>query len=249
MAKLDTFLNNKNLLTIWDFNGTVTSQGQYVYTPEFMVEGQPRFVHDGIFGEKALYLRRGDWLSLKRTDCPALNIHGVDASLTVMAWLKRLPQAETYDCETIAGVWDESRKKRQYCLFLDLPIHDSGDQVGGHVSSHGGPTPGHPYCMDAAIGAMVLNFDRWYCVAFSYNGEYARSYLDGVLDIREGRNPFHYPYGLYDGGPGGADFTIGAVSRSGEPGNFFHGILGGLAVFDVALDDDIMRDYAAFLEE
>jgi hypothetical protein len=79
-------------------------------------------------------------------------------------------------------------------------------------------------------------------VGFTYDGAYARAYLNGELDIREGRNPFHYPRGLYDGGADGADFTVGAVSRSGEPGNFFHGVLGWVAVFDRALSDEEIKE-------
>lgn len=196
-----------------------------------------------------LYLERGQWMRIRRADCPALNIHGRGAQVTVVAHLQRQPQPETYDCETIAGVWDESRKKRQYCLFLDLPIWDSGDQVGGHVSSHGGPTPGYKYCMDAAIGQTQIGFEAWHTVGFTYDGEAARAYLDGMLDEREGRNPFPYPEGLYNGGADGADFTVGAVSRSGEPGNFFHGILGALAVFRRALSPDEMAQLHRNTEE
>ncbi|MEO1286140.1 MAG: LamG-like jellyroll fold domain-containing protein [Chloroflexota bacterium] len=163
-----------------------------------------------------------------------------------MAFLARFIP-DTYDCETIAGIWDESRKKRQYCLFLDLPIWDSGDQVGGHVSYHGGPTPNYKYCMDAAIGATPLTYHRWHCVGFTYDGMYARAYLDGRLDEREERNPFHYPQGLFDGGSDGADFTVGAVSRSGEAGNFFHGMLAGLAVYNRALTDDEMMHLMSLL--
>ena len=89
------------------------------------------------------------------------------------------------------------------------------------MSSHGGPTPGYKYCMDAAIGQTKIGFEAWHSVGFTYDGVTARAYLDGMLDVREGRNPFSYPEGLYDGGVDGADFTVGAVSRNGEPGNFF----------------------------
>ncbi|MGB7338266.1 MAG: LamG-like jellyroll fold domain-containing protein [Phototrophicaceae bacterium] len=247
MADHTFILHHERLLTFWDFDDNLQSQGQYQYNLQPMVETLD-FVEDSHFGSKSLYLKRGDWLRIPRGDCSALNIHGKNAQITVVAWLKRMQQPPTYDCETIAGVWDESRKKRQYCLFLDLPIWESGDQVGGHVSYHGGPTPNYKYCMDAAIGATPVKFDEWHCVGFTYDGEYARSYLDGVLDVREGRNPFHYPQGLFDGGTDGADFTVGAVSRSGEAGNFFHGILAGLAIYDTALSDDAMRHLATELD-
>lgn len=228
----------QGLVVAWDFRApnalTAVAGAPYRLLP---VSGPPQQTTDG------LYLARGQWLRLPRADAPLLDIHGVGAQVTVVAHLQRQPQPETYDCETVAGVWDESRLKRQYALFLDLPIWDSGDQVGGHVSSHGGPTPGYKYCMDAAIGATRIGFERWHTVGFTYDGTQARVYLDGVLDAREGRNPFPYPGGLYDGGPDGADFTVGAVSRSGEPGNFFHGTLGALAVYRRALSPGEMATW------
>lgn len=229
-------LNTPDLIALWNFtsDAPLTSQGAHAYTLQEM-NGAVERTPEGV------YLRCGQWFSIPREECPALNIHGENAQVSVVARLKRMRQPETYDCETIAGVWDESRKKRQYCLFLDLPIWDSADQVGGHVSYHGGPTPGHPYCMDAAIGATPVPFDAWSCVGFTYDGEYARAYLNGELDTRDGRNPFHYPHGLFDGGADGADFTVGAVSRSGEPGNFFHGVLAWVVIFNRALSDEEMK--------
>lgn len=69
----------------------------------------------------------------------------------------------------------------------------------------------------------------------SYDGIQAMAWLDGRLDRREDLNPYLFAGGLHDGGEGGSDFTVGAVHRSGEMGNFFSGYLGGLAVFDRAL--------------
>ena len=148
-------------------------------------------------------------------------------------------------------------------MFLNLHIHDSDEQLGAHVSRHGGATPGFPYCMDAAIGATPIDRERWHCVAITYDGVYARAHLDGALDIREpqgepGRNPFRYPGGPYKGG---ADFTVGAVARPGavtgsaeagfvETGsliaNPFAGLLGGLAVYNRALSDDEIAALARF---
>lgn len=217
---------------------------------------------DGIFGPYSAAFR-GDaltqpWLQIARADCPQLNFHGRDAKLSIVAWVKRhfVPTQETA-CQAVAGMWNE-HGKRQYCLFLNLRIHESAEQVCAHVSHVGGPTPGFKYCMDAAIGATRVPFDRWQCVAITYDGEYARAYLNGVLDHRGDRNPYHYPHGLFDGGSAGADFTVGAVARpqrvemiDGKPveigtvqANCFRGLLGGLAVYDRALTDDELKSLA-----
>jgi hypothetical protein len=201
-------------------------------------------VTDGLFGPFAARLNKGQWLVAPRTNCPALDLHGPEAQVTVVAWLK-WESDRRGGCEAVAGVWNETKRQRQYCLFLNLGIHDSRQQVGGHVSAIGGPTPGYRYCMDAAIGATAVPRSGWQCVGFTYDGEFARAYLNGKLDVRPGLNPYPYPGGLFDGGPEGADFTVGGVSRSGEMGNWFAGTLGGLAVFQRALSEAEMRQLSS----
>lgn len=207
------------------------------------VNGPIARIEEGVFGPHAVRLDFGQWFRIPRAECPALNIHGADAQVTVVAWIK-WNRSDFIRCEAIAGMWDETRAKRQYCLFINLRIWDSAEQVCGHVSSIGGPTPGYKYCMDAAIGATAITPEAWHCVAFTYDGTYARAYLDGKLDERETFNPYRYEGGLFDGGPDGADFTVGAVDRSGEPGNFFTGLLGGLAVYNRALTPDEIAQLA-----
>lgn len=198
-------------------------------------------VDDGVFGPHAAEFRHGNYLSIPRQECPAL---ALTRQLTLVAWVKRHRKPEV-QCEAIAGLWDETRAQRQYALFLDLRIHQSGDNAAGHVSHHGGPTPGYPWCMDAAIGLGYVDYFAWHCVAMSYDGQMVRTYLDGRLDSRPGFNPFAYPGSLHDAGPAGADFTVGAVHRGGEMGNWFVGRLGGLAVYDRALSDTQQAALAA----
>jgi hypothetical protein len=216
------------------------SQGRCRYRLEER-NGPIERADEGVFGPHAANVRFGQWFRIPRARCPALDVHGPKAQVTVAAWVKR--EAADYDgCEAIAGFWDETRRKRQYCLFLNLKIWKGSQQVCGHVSSVGGPTPGYLYCMDASIGGTPVPFGEWRFVAFSYDGETAKSYLDGRLDARAGFNPYAYSEGIFDGGEDGADFTVGAVDRSGEPGNFYTGLLGGLAVFDRALSErEILR--------
>jgi len=233
------------LLAFWDFQeppgSARLSKGGNPYR---LLEnnGPVARVEDGVFGPYSACIQYGQWFSLARNRCPALDIHGPGAGITVAAWINRRPKPHgDRECEAVAGMWDETRRKRQYCLFLNLQIWESSQQVGGHVSAIGGPTPGYKYCMDAAIGAAPVPFDQWVSVGMTYDGENARAYLNGRLDVREGRNPYPYPGGLFNAGQDGADFTVGAVSRSGEMGNWFTGLLGGLAIFNRALSDDEMK--------
>ncbi|MFD0960180.1 LamG domain-containing protein [Paenibacillus chungangensis] len=239
----DWLVGMEGLVSFWDFhraNGEeFVAKGPCPYRLKAM-NGAPERAEKGVFGDSSLHIRDGQWLSIPRQDCPELNIYGPQAQLTVTAWVNR-DRIDSTGCEFIAGIWNETARKRQYGMFLNLRIWDSAEQVCGHVSAVGGPTPGYQYCMTSSIGATPVTKGKWHFVAFTYDGNEARSYLDGVLDRREQYNPYHYPDGLFDGGEDGADFTVGAVDRSGEIGNFYNGLLGGLAVFNRALaEDEIM---------
>jgi len=254
-----------DLVAFWDFQDDPL-QSPAPSPIRLRAEGAPlEFANEGVFGPRSLRFRADGILAANHlvataAEAPALNIGGPDAQVTVVAWIKREPTGYG-GCQFIAGVWNEHHR-RQYGMFINLEIWDSAQQVGAHISAHGGPTPGHPYCMDVAIGATPVPLDRWQCVAISYDGRHARAYLDGRLDVREpqgdyGRNPFRYPDGLLKGD---ADFTVGAVARparvesdgrggfvetGGVIANPFTGLLGGLAVFKRALSDDELAALAA----
>lgn len=244
-----------DLVAFWDFqDDRLSSTGPAPI--RLNAGGAPlEFVDEGVFGARSLRfradgIRAANHLFATAAEAPALNIGGDDAQVTVVAWIKREP-TDYPSCQFIAGVWNEHHR-RQYGLFLNLSIWDSAQQVGAHISSHGGPTPGHPYCMDVAIGATPVPVGVWQCVTITYDGIDAKAWLDGRLDVREprgepGRNPFRYPGGLLKGD---ANFTVGAVARpskvvsDGQGGfietgdiiaNPFTGLLGGLAVYRRAL--------------
>lgn len=185
-------------------------------------------------GGKALNLQEGQWLNIPRNKCPKLDIHGPNGHLTLIAWVKRQKTAKP-QCEFIAGQWNESDGGRQYGLFINISVWQQPNQICGHISHIGGPTPGYKYCIDGAMGATPIPYDEWVTVAMSYDGQSAFAYLNGTLDARPGLNPYSMAGGLFDGGPNGSDFTVGAVDRSGQIGNFFCGQIAGLAVYERAL--------------
>lgn len=232
-------LTMPSLICFWNFQepaGHVrVAQGPEPYELTEMA-GPVARAGEGLFGPFSAELKEGQWFNLPRAACPALNLHGPKAQVTVLAWIKRAPCASMH-CEFIAGQWNETRAKRQYGLFLNIGLHGNRHQVCGHISNVGGPTPGCKYCEDLSIGATQVPYGAWQCVGFTYDGVHARSYLNGVFEPRETWNPYRYPGGLFDGGPEGSDFTVGAVDRSGQMGNWFAGVLGGLAVYRRALND------------
>jgi hypothetical protein len=245
-----------NLLAFWNFQEAAGEARVAAGLSGYRLQERDGLVpceNDGVFGPHSARFGEGPWLCLPRNQTRTLNIHGPHAQVTVVAWIKR--SRTTYDnCQAVAGLWNE-HGLRQYCLFLNLRIHESLEQVGAHISSIGTATPGFKYCMDAAIGATPVPFGIWQCVAISYDGRQAYAWLNGELDVRGDRNPYAYPGGIFDGGAEGADFTVGAVQRpewvdeDRQPhgaitANPFHGLLGGLAIYDRALTADEIRALA-----
>jgi hypothetical protein len=243
----------KGLVAFWDFQEAAgqprVDQGRGAYALQEM-QGPIQRVEGGVFGPGAADIRRGQWFMVPRAQTGALDIHGKGAEVTVVAWVKRQGK-ESW--QAIAGVWDETRKKRQYCLFLNAPRGTKADEmkryplanrIHGHVSAIGGPTPGEEFCITYSSGGTEIPMKKWVCLVMQYNGRESRVYVNGKLDALEQYNPFPYPEGLYDGGKDGADFTVGAVHRGGEWGNFFAGHLGGLAIYDRALTDAELKRLA-----
>lgn len=243
-SAMDRVLTMPGLISCWDFAEPAgqprVARGPGAYALREM-GGPVERVGEGAISGYAAKLSPGLWFSIPRSECPLLNLHGKDTKLSVVAWIQRHPKSPEVTCEAIAGMWNESRAKRQYCLFLDIRIKDTAHQVSGHVSGIGGPTPGFKYCMDVAIGNTPVPWHQWQFVGMTYDGQEARSYLNGRFDPRPGRNPYPYPHGIFDGGPDGSDFTVGAVDRSNIIGNWFAGLIAGIAVFNRVLTEEDMQ--------
>lgn len=244
-ASAANLLKMEGLVAFWDFQEPagqprVSKKGELALQE---MKGPIALADDGVFGPGSADIRRGQWLMIPRAQTGALDIHGKDAQVTVVAWVKR---QDKDSWQAIAGVWDETRKKRQYCLFLNAPRGTKADEmkryplanrIHGHVSAIGGPTPGEDFCITYSSGATEIPMKKWVCLAMQYTGHESRVYVNGKLDSLTQYNPFPYAEGLYDGGKDGADFTVGAVHRGGSWGNFFGGQIGGLAVYNRALTD------------
>jgi hypothetical protein len=168
--------------------------------------------------------------------------------VTVMALVRRDALGRGF----IAGLWQEhdGDPRRQYGLFIDLPAYGGSDQVIGHVSHDGRPSPGLPYSRDYAASARMVKPGAWRVVGFTYDGREATAFLDGIADPRPSftevgpplgenltyrKNPYLYPHGLNAGAR--SDFTIGAVILTSGIGNAFVGAIARLAVWRQSLDD------------
>jgi hypothetical protein len=245
-----------SLVGLWDFSQAPGADGY----PSIGAAG-PSLRSDGtselVTVEGGIRLGRGRWLRAISTRGSRLDIHGPEAAVTVVARLRRhlldddqrkasIPQpvpAEDLDlflCEAVAGVWGETDRTRQYALFLNLRLFGGRDQVCGHISDTGGPSDGSRYCTSASVSPGRVEMGEWHQVAFSFDGDLITSFIDGILEHSD-RNPFAFLGGVAGFGSEGADFTVGAVHRAGQMGNWLHADLGSLAVFDTALGSEDLR--------
>lgn len=243
-----------NLLCFWSFqdsnNGDLVSRGRYNYKLKEM-NGPITRLNEGIFGQSCLKIKKGQWLMIKREDCPGLNIYG-NRKVTLVAWINRTDDG---NWQYIAGMWNERDAKRQYALFTcghkqsdykTLERIDAKNQAHGYVSDVGGATPDRPYCFSYATGKQKINIGEWNMVAFTYDQKSMRVYFNGELDENGNYNPFFWNKPIFDGGKDGSDFTVAQRALPQWPGypdvevpthnEGFSGLLGGLAVYDRALD-------------
>lgn len=247
-------------VAFWDFSERAGKKRRAIGKGKFPlteVRGKIARVEEGPFGYSA-QLDSGNYFSLPWKKTGALNIHGENQGVTVVAWVKWSGKVSCF----VGGMWNEYQDggKRQYGLFIDLPHYNGDDRVCGHVARTGKPTPPFPYSIDYSASGQKVPVDEWVCVAFTYDGEYAKSYLNGEFEetapelidntkgfegypegLTQSKNPYHYPDGL---GNNGSDFTVGAVLVKGGMGNYFKGQIGGLAVFDRALSEEEMKELA-----
>ncbi len=258
-STLKAIKNCPSLVALWDFAEPAGQARKAVGRDEFPLAetgGEVKSVEGGPLSGRSLLMEGKSYLSLPNSEVGALNI--TSPGVTVLAWVYRTGRQNGF----IGGMWNEYQDggKRQYGLFVSLPHYNGADQVCGHISRTGRPTPPFPYSIDYSASPQKIEMGRWYCVGFTYDGEYIRSYVDGVFEAREAelidhtkgfegcpdglrqsKNPYYFPDGM---GDNGSDFTVGAVLLKSGMGNFFLGRIGGLAVFDRALTAGEMAGFS-----
>ena len=246
------------LVAFWDFTedgppyAAKAGIGRYPLhiggTPPARVKMKP-------FGGGLQFNGESDYLIIPAAQVGALNVAQFGDEVTVVAWIKR-PQ-EALDANAfIAGMWqeDDHDPKRQYALFSHLPMYGGWNRACGHVSDTGGPSPNLMYSRDYSASARTIGKNVVRCIGFTYDGYEAKSYVDGIADVRLGyteldtpllgegktydKNPYRFEFGLNRKSV--SDFTVGAVKLTGGMGNFFNSRLGALAVFRRALTDEEM---------
>lgn len=246
-----------SLIAYWDFCSKSRSLKAKGCVEELELRAKsedvkPIFVKEG--KEHSLYFDGGDYLYIPYEQTGCLNVRS--NAVTVLARVKWTRGKIGF----VAGMWDEYANggMRQYGLFISLPYYNGKNQVCGHISRTGRPTPPFPYSIDYSASAQEVPDGEWSVVAFTYDGNYIRSYFNGVFEARkpelirhtkgfegypnglvQSKNPYYFPNGI---GDNGSDFTVGAVFVKGKIGNHFKGNISWIAVYDRALSDsEILR--------
>ena len=216
----------------------------------------------GPFGTGITFNGVSDYLKIPAAEVGPLNVARVGDEVTVVAWFRRGAVDQN---NFVAGMWQENvvDHRRQYGLFVDLPLYGGNDSVCMHASRYGGASPGLPYSRDYSSSGrrIIAASDTTYrMIAGTYDGRRIVSYLDGVSDIRTSytepsapsgagltydKNPYLFDLGL-NRSTAPSDFTVGAVLLTSGMGNWLRGDLGGVAVFNRALTPaEIMRVHLA----
>ena len=251
-----------NLIAYWDFaaDDYLISRGVERATLRNTGSAMPELIDDGSAGGRVLRFDGDDYLYIPYAETGALNVQS--GSVTVVAWVRWTAEQTGF----VAGMWNEYEDggKRQYGLFVSLPHYNGANQVCGHISRTGKPTPPFPFSIDYSASRQLVPKDEWCVVAFTYDGEYIRSYLDGRFEereeelinhtkgfegypdgLRQVKNPYYFPDGI---GDNGSDFTVGAVFVANRIGNYFKGDIAAIAIYDRALTAEEV-EYVSLLNE
>ncbi len=251
--------STEGCIALWKFTEKPGRDRKAIGTYTFPLKegnGKVERIHEGPVSGYSIRLDGTNFLNLANTKTSDLNIYGKNQGVTVIAWIKWTGEQTGF----IGGMWNEYADggKRQYGLFVSLPYYNGGNQVCGHISKTGKPTPPFPYSIDYSASKQKVPVNEWCCVAFTYDGQNIKSFLNGNFEPRkpelinntkgfegypngltQSKNPYYFPDGI---GNNGSDFTVGSVLLKNGMGNFFKGLIGGLAVFNRALNDDEIKN-------
>lgn len=250
-----------NLVAYWDFSDEdyLTATGVDA-TLQAARQAMPTLIEQGPLSQRSLHFDGNDYLYIPYDKSGRLNVKS--GEVTVVAWVRWSGEQTGF----VAGMWNEYEDggKRQYGLFVSLPHYNGANQVCGHISQTGKPTPPFPYSIDYSASAQRVPANEWCAVAFTYDGEYIRSYLNGHFEqrdeelinhttgfegypegLRQVKNPYYFPDGI---GDNGSDFTVGAVFVANRIGNYFKGDIGGIAIYDRALSAEEV-EYVSWWEK
>ncbi len=172
-------------------------------------------VEGGPFSGFAAELDGQRYFAIPYAETRDLNISGPAAQVSMFAVVRIVNLRQS---RTIAGMWSEGKGRdddtgtRQYALLMNMPTYGGPNKLVPHISSEGGVTrradgSAFPWCCDYAVTAGEVPTGQWCTLGFTYDGQFIRAYLNGVLDALKFDPVAHKRTDRYftHEGPGGAD--------------------------------------------
>ena len=126
------------------------------------------------------------------TLAPLLDIHGDNATLSMVAWMKADPRLRNAKGPSMSyghlcGIWSEPMSARRYVIFARSP---RGQPCRGctamdvEVSRTGCSEPPCEWSISYALGSANIEYAVWQMVALTFDGHAIRSFVNGTLDYR-----------------------------------------------------------------
>lgn len=207
------------LVAFWTFAEEAgqprTSSGTRQLHPLAEMGGPIPRVAGGPFSGYAAELDGRHYFSIPYAETGDLNISGPDAQVSMFAVVRIVNLRQS---RTIAGMWSEGKGAnddtgtRQYSLLMNMPTYGGPNKLVPHISAEGGVTrradgSAFPWCADYAVTANEVPTERWCTLGFTYDGEFIRAYINGVLDVMPLDPVVHKRTDRYftHEGPGGSD--------------------------------------------
>ncbi len=185
------------LVAFWDFGekaGEVRrSRGTKNPHPLREVNGPIPRVAGGPFSGYAAEFDGKRYFRIPYEQTKDLNISGPKAQVSMFAVVRIVDLRQS---RTIAGMWSEGKGRdddtgtRQYAMLMNMPTYGGPNQLVPHVSSEGGVTrradgSPFPWCCDYAASVSKVPEEEWCTLAFTYDGEYIRAYVNGRFEPRK----------------------------------------------------------------
>ncbi|MCM2373647.1 hypothetical protein [Aporhodopirellula aestuarii] len=207
------------LVAFWTFGEEAgeerRSTGTEQLHPLMEVGGSIPRVNEGPYSGYSAKLDGKHYFRIPHAETGDLNISGPDAQVSMFA-VVRIENLRR--SRTIAGMWSEGKGRdddtgtRQYALLMNMPTYGGPNQLVPHISAEGGVTrradgSAFPWCADYAATPRTVPTDEWCTLGFTYDSEYIRAYINGLMEerkldpVKDRRND---PYFLKEG-PGGGD--------------------------------------------
>ena len=207
------------LVALWTFGEAAgqrrLSSGTKEPHPLSEVGGPIERVEGGPFSGYSAQLNGKQYFRIPYAETGDLNISGPQAQVSMFAVVRIIDLKQS---RTIAGMWSEGKGRdddtgtRQYALLMNMPTYGGPNQLVPHISSEGGVTrradgSAFPWCCDYAATQRAVPTDQWCSLGFTYDAQYIRAYINGVLDarpldpVKDKRNDRYF----IKGGPDGKD--------------------------------------------